>query len=125
MVGTVLIVDDDEQIHQIVRHKLEPETTVHAAFDGLEGWEFLNDHPDEQPDLVLLDLMMPQMNGDEVLNRIRDDDRFDDLPVIMLTSMGRGEEPLEERHPGATVYMDKPFSPTELVSRIREAARRT
>ena len=118
---TVLVVDGDEEIREMVRFKLQREADVVTAADGRECWEYLDDHGDAPPGVVVLDVMMPGMNGRQVLRRIRDDRRFDDVAVVMLTSLGRSDEAVEALEAGATDYMSKPFSPDELLARIRRA----
>lgn len=121
MSDTVLVADDDEEIRELIRFKLQAETDVVTVSDGQECWEYLDAHRDDQPSVVVLDVMMPRLNGRQVLERIRDDDTFAELPVVMLTSIGRSEQVVEALERGATDYMNKPFSPDELLARIDRA----
>lgn len=118
---TVLVADDDEEIRELIRFKLRSETDVVTVADGQECWEYLDAHREDQPSVVVLDVMMPRLNGRQVLERIRDDEAFAELPVVMLTSIGRSEQVVEALERGATDYMNKPFSPDELLARIDRA----
>jgi DNA-binding response OmpR family regulator len=121
MSDTVLVADDDEEIRELIRFKLQSETDVVTVSDGQECWEYLDAHREDQPSVVVLDVMMPRLNGRQVLERIRNDETFAELPVVMLTSIGRSEQVVEALERGATDYMNKPFSPDELLARIDRA----
>ncbi len=115
----VLVVDDEKRMVEFIRMNLELEGyRVATAHNGLEALERVRA---DLPDLVLLDVMMPQMDGFETLQRIRE---ISSVPVIMVTV--RGEEPdlVRGLEQGADDYIAKPFSPRELLSRIKAVLRR-
>ncbi|MWG36391.1 response regulator [Halomarina oriensis] len=118
---TILVADDDEEIREVIRFKLQSEASVVTAADGHECWEYLQSHREDPPSVLVLDVMMPRMNGRQVLERVRDDEAFDAMAVVVLTSIGRSDQVVEALETGATDYMNKPFSPDELLARIRRA----
>ena len=116
----IIIVDDEERMVRFIRLNLE-----HDGFQVLEafnGTQAVNKIRSNLPDLVLLDVMMPDMDGFEVLRIIREVSR---VPVIMLTAKGEEEDRVRGLEMGADDYITKPFSPRELVSRVRAVLRRT
>lgn len=115
----VLVVDDEPRIIRFVRINLEMEGfRVIEASDGLEA---LNQVREKMPDMVLLDVMMPEMDGFETLRMIRE---ISSVPVIMLTVRSSEEDKVRGLDLGADDYITKPFSPRELVSRVRAVLRR-
>jgi DNA-binding response OmpR family regulator len=115
----ILVVDDEPRIRRFVRMNLDLEGyEVTEADDGLAA---LNKVRDVLPDLVLLDVMMPDMDGFETLERIRE---VSSVPVIMLTVKSDEEDRIRGLDLGADDYVTKPFSPRELSSRIRAVLRR-
>jgi DNA-binding response OmpR family regulator len=117
--GRVLVVEDDPKTADTLRRYLEHGGfAVDVAFNGAQA---LEDFDLEAPDLVVLDLMLPRMNGLEVLRRIRERSR---VPIIMLTARTTEEDRLRGLEGGADDYMAKPFSPRELVARVRVVLRR-
>ena len=115
----ILIVDDEAKMIRFVRMNLELEGyRVTEAGDGLEALDRVRQ---DLPDLVLLDVMMPHMDGFETLERLRE---ISDVPVIMLTVRGDEEDRIRGLELGADDYVTKPFSPRELASRIRAVLRR-
>ncbi len=117
--GTVLVVDDERNIVQLARMYLASEGySVEAAYDGVEALEKIKAHP---PDLVVLDLMMPKMDGWEVCRRLRQDS---DVPVIILTARGDDVDKILGLELGADDYVTKPFNPRELVARVKAVLRR-
>jgi two-component system KDP operon response regulator KdpE len=116
----ILIVDDEPRMVRFVRMNLELEGyRVAEAGNGMEALEKLRD---EIPDLVLLDVMMPEMDGFETLQRLRE---IATVPVIMLTVKGDEADRIRGLELGADDYVTKPFSPRELASRIKAVLRRT
>jgi two-component system KDP operon response regulator KdpE len=115
----ILAVDDESRMVRFVRMNLELEGfQVTEAGTGMEALEKVRD---ELPDLVLLDVMMPEMDGFETLERLRE---ISTVPVIMLTVKGDEEDRIRGLELGADDYVTKPFSPRELASRIRAVLRR-
>jgi two-component system phosphate regulon response regulator PhoB len=120
---TILVVDDEKDIRDLIVLNLERE-----GFDSLEaadGLEALRLAQKEEPDLIVLDLMLPQKDGLSVFRQLREDTRTADIPVIMLTARGRLEEKISGLESGADDYIVKPFSPRELMLRVRNLLRRT
>ncbi|RLC72310.1 MAG: DNA-binding response regulator [Chloroflexi bacterium] len=115
----ILVVDDEPRMIRFIRMNLELEGyRVSEALNGLEALEKVRD---ELPDLVVLDVMMPHMDGFETLERIRE---ISTVPVIMLTVKAEEEDKIRGLELGADDYVVKPFSPRELSSRIRAVLRR-
>ncbi|MDI6812954.1 MAG: response regulator transcription factor [Desulfitobacteriaceae bacterium] len=120
--AVILVVDDEEPIQELLRFNLEKEGYhVRLASDGLEALAFIEK---ELPDLVLLDLMLPGIDGLEVCRRLRMQAKFQDLPVIMLTAKGEEIDKVLGLELGADDYITKPFSPRELLARIKARLRR-
>jgi two-component system alkaline phosphatase synthesis response regulator PhoP/two-component system response regulator VicR len=90
--------------------------TVVTAFDGKEGLEKIRS---EKPNLVVLDVMMPYMDGFEVLKTLRREPETESLPVIMLTAKAQDKDVFEGYHYGADMYLTKPFNPMELVAFVK------
>ena len=120
---TVLVIDDEKDLVEIVRYNLEKEH-IHAitAFDGQSAVEIALRH---HPDLIVLDLMMPGMSGLEVCRLLRSDSKTADIPIIMLTARASETDRIIGLELGADDYVTKPFSPRELVARVRAVLRRT
>ena len=118
----VLIVEDESALVELLRYNLEKAGfTVSVAYDGEEA---LASVQDDTPDLVLLDWMLPLMSGIEVCRRLRRQTATANLPIIMLTARGEEGDRVRGLDAGADDYVSKPFSPTELVARIRAVLRR-
>jgi DNA-binding response OmpR family regulator len=116
---TILLVEDAKDLAQVVQRELEAMGyTVLVAYDGLEA---LRIHADRQPDLVILDWMLPRLDGLEVLRRIRRDSA---IPILMLTARGEEADRVIGLEVGADDYLTKPFSMRELVARVRALLRR-
>ncbi len=115
----ILVVDDEERIVRFIQLNLE-----HDGFRVVEayrGMQALDKVRTEMPDLVILDVMMPDLDGFEVLKMIR---QASNVPVIMLTAKGEEDDRVRGLELGADDYVTKPFSPRELVSRVRAVLRR-
>jgi len=121
---TILIVDDEEDIRELIAVNLLREETYEIVEAG-GGLEALKLAKKLRPDLIVLDLMLPEMDGVEVYRNLRTDTRTQRIPVIMLTARGRLEEKLAGLELGADDYLPKPFSPKELALRIRNLLRRS
>jgi len=120
---TVLIVDDEAAIREMVSLALET-----AKFNVLEASDSQEGHAiiiDSQPDVVLLDWMMPGTTGLELLRRLRRDPLTEKIPVILLTAKTSEDSKITGLDSGADDFISKPFSPKELVSRIRAVIRRS
>ena len=118
--GKVLVVEDDRKTVEAVRLYLE-----HAGFEvvrAYNGRQALEEAERERPDLVVLDLMLPQIDGLEVCRRLR---ATSTVPIIMLTARVEEDDKLRGLDLGADDYVTKPFSPRELVARVRTVLRRT
>lgn len=116
----ILAVDDEQRMVRFIQLNLEQDGfQVITAYNGKEALEQVRT---QLPDLILLDIMMPDINGFEVLGKIRE---VNNVPVIMLTAKGEEDDRIQGLELGADDYITKPFSPRELVSRIRAVLRRT
>jgi DNA-binding response OmpR family regulator len=117
---TILVVDDEKRMVRFIRLNLEQDGfQVVSAYNGTEA---LDQVRRALPNLVILDVMMPDINGFEVLKKIRE---ASSVPVIMLTAKGEEDDRIQGLELGADDYVTKPFSPRELVSRVRAVLRRT
>lgn len=115
----ILVVDDEERMARFIRLNLEHDGfQVVEAYRGSKAIQMLRD---EMPDLVILDVMMPDIDGFQVLEMIRE---ISMVPVIMLTAKGEEDDRVRGLELGADDYVTKPFSPRELVSRVRAVLRR-
>jgi two-component system KDP operon response regulator KdpE len=115
----ILVVDDEERIVNFLRSKLE--ASGYDVLTAANGMEALGLAQSENPDLVLLDLLMPQMDGLQTLKELR---RFSPVPVIILTAKGADADKIKGLRLGADDYLAKPFNPDELVARIEAVSRR-
>lgn len=116
----VLVCDDERHIVRLIQVNLERQGfQVVTAFDGKEGLEKIRS---EKPNLVVLDVMMPYMDGFEVLKALRREKDTENLPVIMLTAKAQDKDVFEGYHYGADMYLTKPFNPMELVTFVKRIA---
>jgi two-component system, OmpR family, alkaline phosphatase synthesis response regulator PhoP len=119
---TILVVEDEEDIRELLTYNLEKEGyQVAGAVTGEEGLRALRDR---RPDLVLLDLMLPGIDGLEVCRRIRGTAHTQPLPIIILTAKGEEADIVTGLELGADDYIVKPFSPRVLLARLRAVLRR-
>jgi DNA-binding response OmpR family regulator len=115
----VLVVDDEPHIGRIIKMKLEQGPfEVTLAYDGREALDALEQDPEIK--LVLLDLMMPQVSGLDVLSRMRSDERWKGIPCIVLTAAGQEQHHRQAMALGANEFFTKPFSPKKLYARTAE-----
>jgi pilus assembly protein CpaE len=122
MAAVILIADDDSSTLRTLSHALEREGyEVHTAQDGAEALEKLEEH---EPDLLILDVVMPQLDGHEVCRRLRRKPEFAHMPVIILTAQSSQEEKIRFLDAGADDYLTKPFHAPELLARIKVLLRR-
>src|SRR6059058_505665 len=116
---TILTADDDPQLLRLVMRNLQLEDyNVLVASDGKQALEQIETH---QPDLVLLDVMMPKMDGFTVCQRVRE---FSAVPIIIVTARGQDQDKIRGLDLGADDYLTKPFSVDELLARVRAVLRR-
>lgn len=115
----VLVADDEPHIGRIIKTKLEQGPfRVTLVYDGAEALAELERSPDVR--VLILDLMMPQVTGFEVLDRVRADPRWRAIPCLILTAAGQDHQEVEARRRGADEFMTKPFSPKRLLARALE-----
>ncbi|MDL0431035.1 phosphate regulon transcriptional regulator PhoB [Marinobacter sp. TBZ242] len=120
---TVLIVDDEAPIREMIAVALEM-----ADYDYLEAADAREAHAlivDKQPDLILLDWMLPGTSGVELARRLKKDETTAEIPIIMLTAKVEEDNKIQGLEVGADDYITKPFSPRELVARLKAVLRRT
>ena len=118
----ILIIEDDRDIVELVRYNLANEGfQVSAAHDGAGGLATLRKSP---PDLLLLDLMLPRASGLDICREIRKDETLNRLPILMLTARGDEADRVVGLEMGADDYVTKPFSPRELIARVKALLRR-
>ncbi len=116
----ILVVDDEKKIRNIIEKYLQNEGFhVKTAAGGKEALAMVKTF---KPDLLVLDLMLPELSGEKVCQQIRQNS---DLPILMLTARGREEDKIQGFYFGADDYLVKPFSPRELVARVKAIIRRT
>ncbi|WP_263784338.1 hybrid sensor histidine kinase/response regulator transcription factor [Salinibacter grassmerensis] len=121
---TVLVIDDNSVVCTLVRTHLEPEYRVEEAHDGAEGYTLARTL---LPDLVISDVMMPEVDGFELCRKIKEDPDIDHVPVVFLTARADLEDKVEGLDVGADAYLTKPFEPEALIAHIENliATRRT
>jgi DNA-binding response OmpR family regulator len=123
MAQRILVVDDDPQIVRLLRTYLEQ--TGYKVFAAYDGDEALRSLRHDRPDLVLLDLMLPECDGWEVTRVARSDAGLEAVPIIMLTARVEDHDRILGLQLGADDYVTKPFNPGEVVARVRAVLRRT
>lgn len=112
----ILVVDDEQEMVELIKIELEQEKyIVVCAYDGLEGYEqFLN----EKPDLVIVDLMLPKLNGYELCRKIRREHQNARTPILMISAKKEDEDRIISKVIGAQKYITKPFDPDELLEDV-------
>ena len=123
MNGKIFIIEDEPSIIQLVQHNLEKNGFIVSS--SLNGKDGLKELKKFQPDLLLLDWMLPDLSGIEICKNIRKDNSFKNLPVIMLTAKGEEEDKIKGLDSGVDDYLTKPFSFNELMARIKAVLRRS
>lgn len=117
MARKILVVDDERHIVRLVQVNLEKVGyQVVTAYDGVEALEQV---AKETPDMVILDVMMPRMDGFEVLQRLQADPRYQQIPVIMLTAKAQDADIFKGWQSGVSSYLVKPFNPRELLTFVQ------
>jgi DNA-binding response OmpR family regulator len=120
---TILVIEDDDIVAQTIEHCLRRENfRVILAQSGVEGLQLCRRH---QPNLVVLDIIMPGMDGLTVCRQMRQDPMIDETPVLMLTAKTRDEDKVKGFMAGADDYLSKPFNVDEFILRVRAILRRT
>jgi len=116
--ATVLVVDDDPVIQRLLKVNFEMEGyTVLSAADGAEGLEQARS---SDPDIIILDIMMPKMNGLQVLTALKGDRATRSIPVILLSAKAQAGDVQAGLDKGADAYVTKPFDPLELLDRVSD-----
>jgi two-component system, OmpR family, alkaline phosphatase synthesis response regulator PhoP len=122
MKSKILLVDDEEDIVEFLEYNLRQEDfEVITAFDGMEALDKIV----ERPDLIILDIMMPKMDGYEVCKRIRENKSYADIPVIFLTAKGAEADEIKGLELGASDFIKKPISPKKLIARVNSNLRKS
>ena len=123
MNGRIFIIEDEPSIIQLVQHNLEKNGFIVSS--SLNGNDGLKELKKFQPNLLLLDWMLPDLSGIEICKSIRKDNSFKSLPIIMLTAKGEEDDKIKGLDSGVDDYLTKPFSFNELKSRIKAVLRRS
>ena len=123
MNGKIFIIEDEPSIIQLVQHNLEKNGFI--VLSSVNGNDGLRELKKFQPDLLLLDWMLPDLSGIDICKNIRKDNSFKDLPIIMLTAKGEEEDKIKGLDSGVDDYLTKPFSFNELMARIKAVLRRS
>jgi len=118
----ILVVEDEEDIQELVRYNLAKEGYPVATVDS--GEEGLKQARAKRPDLIILDLMLPGMDGLEVCKLLKNEPKTQHIPIVMLTAKGEESDVVSGLELGADDYITKPFSPKVLIARIRAVLRR-
>ena len=114
---TVLIVDDTETNVDILVETLGEDYDIAVAMDGESALEAVEEEP---PDLILLDIMMPDMDGYEVCKRLKDNPETEDIPVIFLSALTEADEKQKGLKLGAVDFLTKPFSPSVIQDKVKQ-----
>ena len=123
MKGKIFIIEDETSIIQLVQHNLEKEGfVVSSSTNGNDGLKELKKF---EPNLLLLDLMLPDLSGIDVCKSLRRDKNYKNLPIIMLTAKGEEEDKVKGLESGVDDYITKPFGFNELMARIKALLRRS
>lgn len=118
----ILLVDDEPDIVEFLKYNLERENfKVIKSYNGEEALNLLK----EKPDLILLDIMMPGMNGYEVCKRIRENNQFKDIPIVFLTALSQENDEIRGLEAGGSDFIKKPISTPKLIARIKANLRHT
>lgn len=122
MTAKILIIEDDPSITELLRYNLEQEG--YSAEIEMDGEEGLINATSTVPDLILLDWMLPNLSGIEICRRLRKDKSTQNIPIIMLTARNEESDRIRGLDTGADDYISKPFSPRELIARVKAILRR-
>ena len=113
----ILVADDDDDLRALVSYRLE--SAGYDVVQAVDGQQAVDLAFERAPDVVVLDVMMPKLDGYEVARRLRADERTQRVPVILLTSRSQEQDVAAGFDAGANDYVTKPFSPAELHARVR------
>ena len=118
----ILVIEDDADISELVQYNLERQGfKVHTAHDGEQG---LNQAQGLKPDLIVLDIMLPGISGLKVCQKLKENHKTAQIPIVMLSAKGEEHDIVTGLELGADDYVAKPFSPNELIARVRSVLRR-
>lgn len=109
----VLVVEDDNDVREFLRNELQRYFEIQLAAEGQEAWERIQE---QKPDLVVSDVMMPRMSGYQLVKKVREDVKFTDLPIILLTALTADDKKLKGIDAGADAYIEKPFHTDILIA---------
>ena len=120
MIKKIIIIEDDKFLRELIARKLVQEG--YKALESVDGEDGLKKIKDEKPDLILLDLLLPNIDGFEVLERVKADQSLGSIPVIIISNLGQKEDIERALKLGAVDYMVKAqFTPAEIIKRVKEA----
>ena len=119
----ILVVEDEQPIRKLIDLNLRLES--HEVITAADGYEALQQTEAGDPDLIILDIMLPGLDGWEVLKRLRQDTKFQDTPVVVLTALVQDVDIIRGWQLGADEYITKPFSPVALVKTVQMVLNRT
>jgi len=123
MSETILLIEDESDVSDLIRYHLKKaKLRVISATDGVEGLRMAQE---ERPHGIVLDVMLPRLNGFEVAKKLRADARTNNIPILILSAKGESESRIKGLELGADDYLSKPFSPKELLLRIQSLLRRS
>ena len=114
---TILVADDEEDLRELVSYRLS--RSGYEVVEAVDGQEALELATERTPDLMVLDVMMPRLDGYELTRRVREQDSLRSVPVILLTARSQESDVSRGFDVGADDYLKKPFNPDELVARVR------
>jgi len=121
MVDEILIAEDNDDVRRFLRTAFRDHYRVETVSDGHAAWEYVTERSDHPPDAVLLDVMMPGIDGFTLLERLRDRPAFADIPVLIVSGRSREEDVQRAIELGATDFVTKPFDPRKLRTRVARA----
>ena len=118
MPKTIVIADDEPHVLRSLEFILKKQG--YSVVTAVNGEEALERVKESNPDLVFLDIQMPKMDGNSVLRHLRDDPKYKDLYIVMITAKGQEADRLHSLESGANEYVTKPYSPRKLIGRVKE-----
>ena len=123
MSETILVIEDEEDVSDLIRYHLKKsKLRVIVAYDGVQGLALA---AEERPDAIILDIMLPRLNGFEVAKKLKANDRTANIPLLILSAKGEADSRIKGLELGADDYLPKPFSPRELLLRMQSLLKRT